>query len=77
MNQMNIYKSVAMLNIAIAELDTHGWDIFECYRDDAHLSVEIISLIELSKKIADKFPNDKAEKMEKRFYSWLYMVDYT
>ena len=79
MNQMYIYKSVAMLSKAIDELDgmKNGWDVVECHMEDPHLSVEIISLIELSKKIADKFPNDKAEKMEKRFYSYLYHMDYT
>ena len=79
MNQINIYKSVAMLNKAIDELDgmKNGWDVVECHMEDPHLSVEILSLIKLSKKIADKFPNDEAEKMEKRFYSHLYNVDYT
>ena len=79
MNQMNIYKSVAMLNKAIEELDgmKNGWDVVECHMEDPHLSVEILALIHLSKKIADKFPNDDYEKMEKRFYSHLYNVDYT
>ena len=77
MDMRNVFEVVKMLDKAIAELDgtRSGWDVVKW--EDPYIGVEILSLIHLSKKIADKFPNDEYEKMEKRFYSWLYMVDYT
>ena len=79
MNLMNIYKSVAMLNKAIDELDgmENGWDIVECHIDDAHLSFKILELIYLSKTIADKFPKDEYTQLKDRVHSCIYNVDYT
>ena len=77
MDMRNVFEVVKMLDKAINELDgtRSGWDVVKW--EDPYIGVEMLSLIHLSKKIADKFPNDEYEKMEKRFYSWLYMVDYT
>ena len=73
----NVFEVVKMLDKAINELDgtRSGWDVVKW--EDPYIGVEMLSLIHLSKKIADKFPNDQFEKMEKRFYSHLYNVDYT
>ena len=77
MDMRNVFEVVKMLSKAINELDgtTSGWDVVKW--EDPYIGVDILSLIELSKKIADKFPNDELEKMEKRFYSYLYHMDYT
>jgi hypothetical protein len=77
MDMRNVFEVVKMLDKAINELDgtRSGWDVVKW--EDPYIGVEMLSLIHLSKKIADKFPNDQFEKMEKRFYSHLYNVDYT